>query len=165
MFRPQYSTLSGFPVSDNIRRYCAVGQRLRNSHPEATDSKWLCGHLRTLAGMVAGIVASSRTRLQKLGMKAPDSTKPQTRTKRFERFLQNERTTFHRLYEPFARSLFEDLSSEGRPLLIVFESSSVGRGGRLRQKCPQARLRRSSTSLGAPAHDRIREFPRFDVGS
>jgi len=78
--------------------------------------------------MVAGIVASGRTSLQKLGMKAPDSTKPQSRTKRFERFLRNKRTTFQRFYDPFVRSLLEDLSSEGRPLLIVFDSSSVGRG-------------------------------------
>lgn len=79
--------------------------------------------------MVAGIVASGTTSLPKLALKAPDRTKPQSRTKRFERFLRNERTTFRQFYEPFARELIEELSSEDRPLLIVFDGSSVGRGG------------------------------------
>jgi hypothetical protein len=99
-------------MSDNIRRYFAVRQRLRQAHPEAPDSKRLQGHLRTLAGMVAGIVACGRTTLSKLGLKAPDSTKAQSRTKRFERFLRNESTTFETFYEPFARRLVSGLSKE-----------------------------------------------------
>lgn len=84
--------------------------------------------MRTLAGMVAGIVGCGRTTLSKLSLKAPDSTKAQSRTKRFERFLRNESATFETFYEPFARRLAADLSKEGAPLLIVFDSSSVGRG-------------------------------------
>ncbi len=91
-------------------------------------SKRLKGHMRTLAGMVAGIVASERTSLPRLALKTPDSTNPQSRTKRFERFLRNESTTFEAFYEPFARKLVSDLSKEGAPLLVVFDSSSVGRG-------------------------------------
>lgn len=84
--------------------------------------------MRTLTGMVAGIVASERTSLPRLALKTPDSTKAQSRTKRFERFLRNESTTFEAFYEPFARRLVSDLSKKGAPLLIVFDSSSVGRG-------------------------------------
>jgi hypothetical protein len=78
--------------------------------------------------MVAGIVACGRTTLSKLSLKAPDSTKAQSRTKRFERFLRNERSCFETFYEPFARKLASDLSKKGAPVLIVFDSSSVGRG-------------------------------------
>jgi len=112
-------------VSDNIRRYLAVRQHLCQNHPHASGSKRLRGHLRTLGGMVAGIVASGRTTLSKLAMKAPDSTKAQSRTKRFERFLRNESATFETFYEPFARKLAFDLSKKGSPLLIVFDSSAV----------------------------------------
>lgn len=115
-------------MSDNIRRYAAVRQRLRHDHPDAPHSKRLCGHLRTLAGMVAGIVASGSTSLPKLAMKAPDHTKAQSRTKRFERFLRNDKSTFETFFEPFARQLVEDLTSEGAPLLLVFDVSAVGRG-------------------------------------
>jgi len=52
----------------------------------------------------------------------------QSRTKRFERSLRNESATFETFYEPFARRLAADLSREGSLLLIVFDSSSVGRG-------------------------------------
>lgn len=61
-------------------------------------------------------------------MKAPDQTKAQSRTKRFERFLRNEGTTFETFFEPFARQLAEDLTEEGAPLLLVFDTSAVGRG-------------------------------------
>lgn len=115
-------------MSDNIRRYLAVRHHLCQNHPDASGSKRLRGHLRTLGGMVAGIVACGRTTLSKLSLKAPDSTKAQSRTKRFERFLRNESATFEKFYEPFARKLASDLSKEGAPLLIVFDSSAVGRG-------------------------------------
>lgn len=115
-------------MSDNIRRYVAVRYHLCHTHPEASGSKRLQGHLRTLGGMVAGIVACGRTTLSKLSLKAPDSTKAQSRTKRFERFLRNERTRFDTFYEPFARRVTSDLSKRGTPLLIVFDSSAVGRG-------------------------------------
>ena len=61
-------------------------------------------------------------------MKAPDQTKAQSRTKRFERFLRNDKSTFETFFEPFARQLAEDLTSEGAPLLLAFDVSAVGRG-------------------------------------
>jgi len=115
-------------MSDNIRRYAAVRQRLCHRHPDASGSKRLCGHLRTLAGMTSGIVASGSTSLPKLALKAPDQTKAQSRKKRFERFLRNGRSTFETYFEPFARQLAEDLTFEGAPLLLVFDVSAVGRG-------------------------------------
>jgi len=125
---PTVNAAVGFPVSDNIRRYYAVRQHLCHQHPEAPASKRLCGHLRTLAGMVAGIAASGSVSLPKLALKAPDRTKAQSRTKRFERFLRSERTTQETFFEPFARKVAKALCEEGQPLLMVFDSSAVGRG-------------------------------------
>lgn len=48
-----------------------VRQHLCQNHPDASASKRLCGHLRTLAGMVAGIVASGTTSLPKLALRRP----------------------------------------------------------------------------------------------
>ena len=103
-------------------------QHLCRHHPEASASKRLCGHLRTLAGLVAGIAASGSVSLPKLALKAPDATKAQSRTKRFERFLRSERTTAELLFDPFAGKLAGDLTAKDQPLLVVFDGSSVGRG-------------------------------------
>jgi hypothetical protein len=58
--------------------------------PETFSSKRLQGHLHTLADMVAEIVTSGKTPLSKRSLKAPDSTKAQSRTKRFERCATDE---------------------------------------------------------------------------
>ena len=134
-------------MSDNVQRYHAVRNPLRTMHPAASTSKRLARHLGTLGGMVAGIVAAGQVHLPKLALKAPDATKAQSRTKRFARFLRNEATEFATFYEPFARMVAADCSAadysasdcsapacltDGRshetPLLIVFDSSAVGRG-------------------------------------
>jgi len=134
-------------MSDNVQRYHAVRNQLRTMHPDASTSKRLARHLGTLGGMVAGIVAAGQVHLPKLALKAPDATKAQSRTKRFARFLRNEATEFATFYEPFARMVASDCSAsdcsasdcsasdcltDGRshetPLLIVFDSSAVGRG-------------------------------------
>lgn len=124
-------------MSDNVQRYHAVRNQLRTMHPASSTSKRLARHLGTLGGMVAGIVAAGQVHLSKLALKAPDATKAQSRTKRFARFLRNEATQFATFYEPFARMVAADCSAadcltDGRsretPLLIVFDSSAVGRG-------------------------------------
>ena len=139
-------------MSDNVQRYHAVRNQLRTMHPASSTSKRLARHLGTLGGMVAGIVAAGQVHLPKLALKAPDATKAQSRTKRFARFLRNDATQFATFYEPFARMVAADCSAadcsaadcsapassapacltDGRshetPLLIVFDSSAVGRG-------------------------------------
>ena len=63
-------------------------------HYPTTPSKRMRRHLTKLAGMVAGIVAAGSTHLTKLAQKAPEKTKPESRTKRFTRFLQNQETRY-----------------------------------------------------------------------
>jgi hypothetical protein len=47
--------------------------------------------LTTLAAMISGIVASKSTQLPKVAAKVPNGTKPESRIKRFARWLDNER--------------------------------------------------------------------------
>lgn len=113
-------------MSDNARRFMAVRTHLIRNYP-GTPSKRLTRHLRTLAGMVAGIVAAGTTHLPKIAQKAPDKTRNESRAKRFTRLLKNKRTTFETFYLPFAREMAASMA-EGGPLLVVFDGSAVGRG-------------------------------------
>ena len=113
-------------MSDNVRRFTAVRTYLRHHYP-GTPGKRLSRHLNTIAGLVAGIVAAGSTHLSKVAGRAPDKTKLESRTKRFTRLLQNERITRERFFMPYAQQMIETLS-EGQPLLVVFDGSTVGRG-------------------------------------
>lgn len=105
-------------------RRCATA--LINYHPEM-HSKRIRRHLTTLAGMVAGTVASGCVHLCKVAQKAPDRTHLESRIRRFSRLIKNERITPDRFYQPFAQTLAERLSQH-QPLLVIFDGSGVGRG-------------------------------------
>jgi hypothetical protein len=47
--------------------------------------------LTTLAALISGIVASKSTQLPKVAAKVPNGTKPESRVKRFARWLANAR--------------------------------------------------------------------------
>jgi hypothetical protein len=47
--------------------------------------------LTTLAALISGIVASKSTQLPQVAAKVPKGTKPESRVKRFSRWLANER--------------------------------------------------------------------------
>lgn len=113
-------------MSDNVRRFQAVRTALTKSLPH-TDSKRQHRHLTTLAGMVAGMVAARSSHLPKMAQKAPDKTKPESRVKRFSRFIQNQAVTYEGFFLPFARDLVVALS-RNQPLLVVFDGSTLGRG-------------------------------------
>lgn len=113
-------------MSDNLRRLAAVRQRLIKEYP-GSPSKQRTRHLKTLAALVAGIVAAGSTHLSKVAQKAPDQAKAESRTKRFSRLIKNGRITMEAFFMPYAQAVIETLS-ENRPLLIVFDASAVGRG-------------------------------------
>jgi hypothetical protein len=48
-------------------------------------------HLTTLAALISGIVAGKSTQLPHIATQVPDSHKPESRVKRFARWLDNER--------------------------------------------------------------------------
>jgi hypothetical protein len=113
-------------MSDNARRFMTVRKHLIKSYP-GTTSRRLVRHLTTLSGLVAGIVGAGTTHLSKIAQRVPDKTKAESRLKRFSRLLNSEETSFERYYLPWARQLAASLS-QGRPLVLVFDGSAVGRG-------------------------------------
>ena len=86
----------------------------------------LARHLKTLAALICGIVGSKRTYLPAIASKSPDSSKRESRTKRFARFLQNPKVTPEDFFAPYAQALVESLPPG--PLVLVMDGSQVGRG-------------------------------------
>src|SRR3989442_1733067 len=100
-------------MRDNLRRYRAIRNALTQAYPTAPTGNF-ARHLQTLAALISGIVASKSTQLPTLATKVPDGTKPESRVKRFARWIDNEDPRAHlrrnlrfrppenswRLYEP-----------------------------------------------------------------
>ncbi len=112
-------------MSDNHRRYHAIREALKQLYPfEPTGN--LARHLNTLAGLISGIVGSKSVNLPKVAMKAPDASKPESRVKRFSRWVNAEGTEFEVYFLPFAQVLLACLAAW--PLVLVMDGSVVGRG-------------------------------------
>ncbi len=62
---------------------------MKQLYPEEPRGN-LARHLETLAGMVTGIVLGKSCQLPKMAGKAPDATHPDSREKRFRRWVQND---------------------------------------------------------------------------
>jgi hypothetical protein len=111
-------------MSDNVRIYRAVRTALEQLYPTEPHGN-LARHLNTLAGLVSGIVGSRRTNLPDLAKHAPDSTKPESRVKRFSRWVDNEGIEFDTYFLPFAEAILACLAAW--PLVLVMDGSGVGR--------------------------------------
>jgi len=91
----------------------------------------LASRLNTLAAMISGIVGSASVNLPAVAKKAPvgvqvESAKPESRTKRFERWVRNKAVETETFFLPFARDLL--LSLCHAPLVLVIDGSIMGRG-------------------------------------
>jgi hypothetical protein len=91
----------------------------------------LATRLNTLAAMITGIVGGKSANLSSITCKVPggarrDGTKPESRVKRFERWLRNKAVDSETLFLPFAKALLLSLSHV--PLVLVIDGSIVGRG-------------------------------------
>jgi hypothetical protein len=87
--------------------------------------------LNTLAGLVSGIVGSRRSNLTAIADKVPggpsgQTTKVESRVKRFERWLRNDAVKSETFFLPFAKALLLSLCHV--PLVLVIDGSIVGRG-------------------------------------
>jgi hypothetical protein len=102
-------------VSDNLRRYRAIRKAIQQLYPSEPKGN-LARHLNTLAGLISGIVAS----------RVPDNTEPDSRVKRFSRWVNNERVDAELYFLPYAQALLAGLSD--RTLALVMDGSEVGRG-------------------------------------
>lgn len=112
-------------MTDNVRRFRAIHQALLTYYPGTARGNF-ARHLVTLAALITGIVGSRRTNLPEIASKAPDRAKAESRTKRYSRFLKNERVTYEGFFLPFIEELLGGLAQRG-PLAIVFDGSAIGR--------------------------------------
>jgi len=112
-------------MSDNLRRYRAIRQALKQCYPGES-----CGrraqHLTTLAAFINGIVGSKSSQLPTIATKIPDQAKPESRVKRLARWLDNESIKEEVYFLPYAEVLLHHLACE--TLVVVMDGSGVGRG-------------------------------------
>src|SRR6266508_1825075 len=112
-------------MSDNLRRYRAIRDALTQAYPVQPTGNF-ARHLQTLAALISGIVGSKSTQLPPIATKVPDGTKPESRSKRFARWLDNDRILEEMSFLPYAELLLTHLALE--TLVLVMDGSVVGRG-------------------------------------
>ena len=112
-------------MSDNLRRYRAIRDALTQCYP-GQPSGTVARHLITLAALISGIVASRSTHLPKVAAKVPDGSKPESRVKRFARWVDNARITAEGYFVPYAEMLLAHLALQ--TLGLIIDGSVVGRG-------------------------------------
>jgi len=113
-------------MSDNLRRYHAIRHALVQAYP-APPTGNLARHLSTLAALISGIVGSKSTQLPHIAAKVPDGTKPESRVKRFARWLDNAHILEEVYFLPYADVLLRHLALQ--TVVLVMDGSGVGRGG------------------------------------
>jgi hypothetical protein len=112
-------------MSDNLRRYRAIRDALTQGYPGQPTGR-SARHLRTLAALISGIVASKSTQLPHIASHVPDGTKPESRVKRFARWIKNDEITDEVYFIPYAELLVRHLALQ--TLVLVMDGSVVGRG-------------------------------------
>src|SRR5215510_8731004 len=112
-------------MRDNLRQYRAIRDALRQAYPGELQGQ-SARHLTTLAALISGIVASKSTQLPKVAAKVPNGTKPESRVKRFARWLDNARILEEVYFLPYAAILLHHLALQ--TVVLVMDGSGVGRG-------------------------------------
>src|SRR5262249_21346958 len=90
--------------STPFRRNRAIRDALTQGYP-GQPTGTVARHLTTLAALISGIVGSKSTQLPTVATKIPDGTKPESRVKRFARWLDNERIFEEMSFLPYAELL------------------------------------------------------------
>src|SRR5438874_13571598 len=112
-------------MSDNLRRYRAIRNALMHPYPTSPTGNF-ARHVQTLAALISGIVGSKSTQLPTIATKVPDGTKPESRVKRFARWVDNDRILEEMYFLPYAEILLLHLALE--TLVLVTDGSVVGHG-------------------------------------
>jgi hypothetical protein len=112
-------------MRDNLRQYRAIRDALIQGYPGEPQGQ-CARHLTTLAALISGIVASTSTQLPTIAAKVPDGSKPESRVKRFARWVGNDHITIERYFVPYAEVLLAHLALQ--TLVLVINGSVVGRG-------------------------------------
>jgi len=111
-------------MGDNINRFRAVRDALKRLYPTEPGGN-LARHLTVLAALVSGIVGSKSVNLPEIAKKTPDTTKPESRVKRFSRWVNNEYIDFEIYFLPFVAPLLASLAHGS--LTLIMDGSEVGR--------------------------------------
>jgi Transposase DDE domain len=112
-------------MSDNLRRYRAIRDALTQCYP-GQPSGTVARHLRTLAALISGIVGSKSTQLPHMAAKVPNGTKPESRVKRFARWLDNPPILEEVYFLPYADVLLQHRAWQ--TVVLVMDGRGVGRG-------------------------------------
>jgi Transposase DDE domain len=112
-------------MSDNLRRYRAIRDALAQGYPTSFQGNF-ARHLNTLAALISGIVGSKSSQLPHIATKVPDGTKPESRVKRFTRWLDNDHILEEVYFLPYADVLLRHLALQ--TVVLVMDGSGVGRG-------------------------------------
>src|SRR5262249_18876662 len=113
-------------MSDNLRRYHAIRSALTHAYPTQPTGNLAC-HLNTLAALISGIVGSKSTQLPHIAAKVPNGTKPESRVKRFARWVDNDHILEEVYFLPYAGILLRHFALQ--TLVLVMDGSVAGRGG------------------------------------
>jgi hypothetical protein len=124
------TALNGACHERQQKRFQAVRSSLRTLFP-GEPTGHLASRLNTLAGLASEIVGSRRSNLPAIADKVPggpsgQTTKVESRIKRFERWLRNKAVESETFFLPFAKALL--LSLCHIPLVLVIDGSIVGQG-------------------------------------
>ncbi len=111
-------------MSDNLHRYRAICHALMQAYPTPPTGHF-ARHVQTLAALMSGIVGGKSTQLPHIATKVPDGSKPESRVKRFARWLDNDRILEEMYFVPYAEILLIHLALE--TLVLVMDGSVVGR--------------------------------------
>jgi hypothetical protein len=138
-------------MSDNLRRYRAIRDALAQCYPTSFQGNF-ARHLNTLAALISGIVGSKSSQLPHIAAKVPDGTKPESRVKRFTRWLDNDHILEEVYFLPYADVLLRHLALQ--TVVLVMDGSSVGRG------CTALMLHVVYKGRALPLAWRVRQAPK-----
>ena len=79
--------------------------------------------MTTLAALISGMVGSKSTQLPSVATKIPDGAKPESRVKRFTRWLDNERILEEVYFLPYVDILLTQLALE--TLVVVMDGDRL----------------------------------------
>lgn len=113
-------------MSDTYRRYSAIKRAMMQFYHFKPGSHRE-GHFNTLCALICGLVGGKHAHLPIIADHAPsDGARQESLTRRFTRFLKNDRQTIDAWFLPVAAQLLKRLAKE--PILLVMDGSTVGRG-------------------------------------
>jgi hypothetical protein len=138
-------------MSDNLRRYRAIREALIQCYP-GQPSGTVARHLITLAALISGIVGSKSTQLPHIAAKVPNGTKPESRVKRFARWIDNAYIMEELYFLPYIEGLLRHLALQ--TVVLVMDGSGVGRG------CTALMLHVVYKGRALPLVWRVRQAPK-----